>query len=173
MEADPHDGHISFEHLFSINVPDILEHIFFSLDYCSYKCCLEVSNRWRELLTSERYIERGKSVFREDILEDEIFNLHYSVEHNDIDETKRLLASGMVDVNFYSPHYLRSPTLLHKAAMYGHREVALLLIQHGADPKLADNHDGLTPLHYAAKCGHSEVAQSLNECGAELNCIQK
>ena len=71
MEADQSDGPISFEYLFLLNVPDILEQIFFSLDYCSYKHCLEVCIQWRELLTSKRFIERGRLVFREDIHEDE------------------------------------------------------------------------------------------------------
>ena len=56
--------------LFSKNVPHILEKIFFSLDYESYKICLEVNSEWKELLTSERYITKGKTVFKEEIMKD-------------------------------------------------------------------------------------------------------
>ena len=65
--ADP----CGFCTLFTKSVPHILEKIFFSLDYESFKKCLEVSTAWKELLTSESFIIRGKMVFREEILKDE------------------------------------------------------------------------------------------------------
>ena len=45
------------------NVPHIIEKIFFSLDYESYKACMEVSVVWNELLTSDSYRQRGRRVF--------------------------------------------------------------------------------------------------------------
>ena len=56
-----------FDKLFTKAVPHILEKIFFSLDYESFKKCLEVSGSWNDLLTSESFLRRGKSVFCEDI----------------------------------------------------------------------------------------------------------
>ena len=62
---------ISFDTLLSKNVPHILENIFFSLDYESFKTCHKVSTTWNELLTSLSFVTRAKSEFYEDILEDE------------------------------------------------------------------------------------------------------
>ena len=51
-------------------MPHVLEKIFFNLDYKSYKTCLEVSNAWNELLTSESFRTKGKYVFHVEILKD-------------------------------------------------------------------------------------------------------
>ena len=175
MEADPHDGPISFEYLFLINVPDILEHIFFSLDYSSYKSCLEVCSRWRELLTSKSYIARGRLVFRKDIREDErkLHNCFLWEERRGfpfIDEFKSLLASGMVDINCK----WRGETLLHRTAQSGeHKESVQLLLLRGADPNVADK-CGRRPLHWAAYYDWTEKAQMLIESGtADLNLTDK
>ena len=53
---------------------------------------------WRELLTSERYITKGKSVFKEEIREDEK-KLCIAAREDNKDEARKLLASGMIDVN--------------------------------------------------------------------------
>ena len=53
-------GSSGFDKLFSMNVPHILEKIFFSLDYESYKKCLEVSYAWNKLLESESYQKKLK-----------------------------------------------------------------------------------------------------------------
>ena len=87
-----------FDTLFSKNIPHILEKIFFSLDYESYKNCLEVSNEWKGVLASERYINKGKSVFKVEIVADEK-KLCYEAKLGRRDTVNRLLASGMVDVN--------------------------------------------------------------------------
>ena len=71
MAADDVDGPGKFNPLFFENFPHILEKIFFSGDYASYKICLEVNSEWKELLTSERYITKGKTVFKEEIMKDE------------------------------------------------------------------------------------------------------
>ena len=82
----------NFDTLFSKNVPHILDKIFLSLDYESYKDCLEVSNDWRGLLTSESYKTRGKSVYKEEILEDQI-KLKVAAENNNTVEARRLLGT--------------------------------------------------------------------------------
>ena len=56
-----------FDRLFTKKVPHIHEKIFFSLDYESFKNCVEVSKSWNDLLTSDNFLRRGKSVFFENI----------------------------------------------------------------------------------------------------------
>ena len=98
MASDKLDSPCNFDILFSKNVPHILEIIFFFLDYESYKNCLEVSREWKGVLTSKRYISKGKVVFREEIVEDEK-NLCIAATLGNTNEVRMLLASGMIDVN--------------------------------------------------------------------------
>ena len=91
----------AFDKLFAINVPHILEKIFFFLDYKSYKICKEVSNSWNELLTSESFKKMGTSVFHEDI-EGE---LHQSSKIGHLRKVKSILSSGMVHVNCADPSW--------------------------------------------------------------------
>ena len=87
-----------FDSLFSKNVPHILEKIFLSLDYESYKKCLQVSKDWKEQLTSELFQRKGKSVFNEELFLDE-GKLIKASRDGIQDEVKRLLSSVMLDVN--------------------------------------------------------------------------
>ena len=57
-------------------MPAIFGKIFFYLDYKSYKTCLEVSKAWENMLKSESYQRKGKSVFHIDIQKDETKLLH-------------------------------------------------------------------------------------------------
>ena len=98
-----------FDKLFKKNVPHILEEIFFSLDYKSFKKCLEVSKSWNDLLTSESFQRRGKSVFCEDIQKD----LLLAAERGNVDTIRRVLSTFMVDVNFMTS----SSSPLIKAAL--------------------------------------------------------
>ena len=168
MAVDELDSACSFDMLFSKNVPGILEKIYFSLDYKSYKNCLEVSNEWKGLLTSERYKTKWKSVFKEGIREDEN-RLQIVAEDNNSDEARKLLSSGMVDVNSKDEDGL---TPLRAAAKKGSKKVAQLLIESGADVNVADKH-GETPLHRAAERGHKEIAQLLIESGADVNVVDE
>ena len=159
-----------FDNLFSINVPHIQEIIFFSLDYKSYKACLEVNGTWKELLTSKRYITQGKYVFKEEILMEEE-RLCIAASFNNTDKVRRLLATGMVDVNC-GVSGERGETPLHRAAMYGNDKVAQLLIKSGADCGVTDD-EGETPMHRAAMFGHKEVAELLIESGASPNVVDE
>ena len=60
-----------FDILLSRNVPHILESIFFSLDYESFKECFAVSKTWHTLFKSEMYQKKAKSLFHDEILWDE------------------------------------------------------------------------------------------------------
>ena len=61
METKDTMDYCTFDTLFSKNVPHLLEKIFLSLDYKSYKRCLEVSKLWNDLLTSKSFQRKGKS----------------------------------------------------------------------------------------------------------------
>ena len=45
----------NFDKFFLRNVPHILEKIFFSLDYMSFKTCMRVNKTWRDLLITARH----------------------------------------------------------------------------------------------------------------------
>ena len=161
------DGCI-FDKIFSAGVPHIFEEIIFYLDYETFKACLEVNSIWKALLTSERYITIGKCVFIDDIFVDEK-NLWTAAKFHKNDEARRLLASGMVDVN--CRNVKNNETLLHVASWQGNIELAQLLVECDADPNLADVF-GNTPLHQAARKGHREVTQLLISSHAGMNCIK-
>ena len=157
--------------LFTKHVPHILEKIFFSLDYGSYKKCLEVNSAWNTLLTSERYQRKRKDVFLEEILKDEDELVTASREGKSV-EVIKLLCSGMVDVNCFG----RTPGLacwpdstpLYEAAWNGHKNVVQILIDKGADPNKA-NQWGQTPVNLAALAGHKDVIKLLLDKGADPN----
>ena len=110
-----------FDRLFTKRVPHIHEKIFFSIDYESFKQCLEVSKSWNYLLTSESFLRRGKSIFCEDIEKD----LLLAAERGNVDIIKRVLSSFMVDINFMTERN-RSPLML--AAENCHQDVVQLLL---------------------------------------------
>ena len=161
-------GTCGFEVLYSQNVPHILELIFLSLDYESYKICLQVNQMWKELLTSERFRSKWKYVFKEDILLDET-KLQIAAGQNNTDEVRSLISSGMVNINCMDQYQC---TPLHEAAISGKANVAKLLLDIGAEPNATDQFER-TPLLDAATAGHQEVAQILIESGAELNVANK
>ncbi len=59
-------------------------------------------------------------------------------------------------------------TALMWAAMFGHADVAEILLKHGANVNAKDN-DGWTALMKAAKYGHADVAEVLLKHGADVN----
>jgi len=52
-------------------------------------------------------------------------------------------------------------------------DVAILLINSGANVNLVEPYSGLTPLHSAAKCGHPAVVELLLRHGANLNATDR
>ena len=161
-------GTCGFEVLYSQNVPHILELIFLSLDYESYKICLQVNQTWKELLTSERCRSKWKYVFKEDMLLDET-KLQIAARQNNTDEVRRLLSSGMVNINCMDCYQC---TPLHEAAINGSTNASKLLLDNGAEPNVTDQFER-TPLLDAVTAGHQEVAQILIESGAGLNVANK
>ncbi|MEK7474738.1 MAG: NAD-dependent epimerase/dehydratase family protein [Candidatus Coatesbacteria bacterium] len=63
----------------------------------------------------------------------------------------------------------RDMTPLHYAAMRGRREVADLLLDAGADPRVRGGRTGRTPVHAAAFNDHADLARRLLERGGELD----
>ena len=161
-------GSCAFDKLFHKSVPHILETVFFSLDYESYKKCLEVGRTWNELLTSERYLKMGKSVFQDELSEDET-KLQIAARAGDAPKVRTLLRSRMLDVNSRNGYInIIHNTPLHEAAKKGHRGVVKLLINRGSDLN-AEDKDGDTPLHDAARYGNRRALKILLERGADIN----
>ena len=169
--------------LLSKNVPHILEKIFFSLDYKSFKTCFEVNRSWKGLLKSEDFQTKSKDVFKHEIWQDEKKFLNASRE-GDVETVKRLLSLGLVNVNC-DPHPQYEPsdlthkfdlrniisqykTAVHLAAEEGHKDVVKLLLDEGADPhgrKFEEADAQISPLHLAATQGHEDVVKLLIDSG--------
>ena len=152
-----------FDKLLPISVPHILEIIFFSLDYDSYKRCSEVNSTWKELLTCEQFKKRAKSVYHEGMLLD-VRELLCFAENGKAEKVSSLLSIGM------NPDCQSFPwggiTPLNWAATNGHTDVVKLLLRAGADPNIADL-GRETPLSEASRKGHKYVVKLLLEARAE------
>ena len=154
----------AFDKLLKINVPHILEKIFLSQDYESFKSCLKVSNTWKILLTSESLQKKVKSLYHQQILDDEK-KLWHASEKGNTEEIKRLLSSSMVNVNRY---YVDQSPALNKAVEHGHKEVVQAFLDAGAEINMADWR-GRTPLYWAAMLGHKDIVQILLDREAQSN----
>lgn len=86
----------------------------------------------------------------------------------DKEEAERLLAGG-ADVNAKDRD---GETQLHKAVMFGEKNVAELLLAHAADVNAKDK-NGETPLHYEARSGWKELAELLLAHGADVHAKDK
>ena len=150
-----------FEALFSKNVPHLLEKIFFSLDYESYKRCLEVSNVWHDLLTSDSFQKKGKYVFHTEIVKDGV-NLYYAAGDGDEAKALKVLSTRMIDVNTTS----LCETPLTRASYHGQKDIVQLLFDSGADLNKTDG-NGVSPLHHAASREKIDTVQLLIKLGAE------
>ena len=167
ITKDIHKGYSLFDKLLSKNVPHILENIFLSLDYGSYKICLEVNASWNELLSSESYQSKGKSVFGPRIKHDQI-RLIQDSRCGKAAEVRRLLSTGMLDVNkTLTFAEMDGPPLL-EASRSGHTDVVKMLLVKGAKPDQL-NHFGRTPLHWASSNNYPDVVQLLVDRGADPN----
>ena len=147
---------------FKINVPHVLEKILLYLDYESYKTCFEVSNDWRELLTSDLYQRKAKDLFQREITEDEE-KLWSAAQDGNVEKITRLLSIGLLDVNSIPKYLYTTPLMI--AALKGHKDVVNLLLNKGAEIDKCDDY-GKTPLHVAA-WGHLHVVELFLDRGAQ------
>ena len=83
-----------FDRLFVKNVVHIHEKIFLSLDCMSFMNCLDVSRSLNDLLTSQSFIKRGKSISPEDISMD----LRFAVRSGLTDTVRRIFSSGAITI---------------------------------------------------------------------------
>jgi uncharacterized protein len=81
----------------------------------------------------------------------------------DVDLVRYHVENG-VDVDYAHPEF-RS-TALVGSILAGHEEVAHLLLDHGADPLLESELDGLTPAQAARQAGFVELEARLRALGA-------
>lgn len=156
----------AIDSIFKRHLPHILEKIFFSLDYDSYSRCHQVSCVWNEVLISERFRKKAKSVYAIELKQEED-KLIRAPEWVDFMEVRRLLFNG-VNPNCEKYTYWTFVTPLMLAACQGHEDVVELLLDFGADPNKKRGWES-TPIHYAAIYGHTEVVLLLLKRGADPN----
>ena len=160
----------AFGILTSISVPHILEEIFFSLDYVTFKSCMQVNTVWRNLLRSEQYQSRAKSKYDEEI-ERELM-MASSTGH--LKRVKLILSIFMVDIDYIGKIQVRTrlvdriytvhqPTFLCQASLGGHIDVVNFLLNKGANPNKT------APLKWATMAGHTHVVKLLLKRGSNPN----
>ena len=171
--------HGAFDTLFTKNVDHILEKIFLSLDYKSFKTCLQVSTKWKELLTSGSYLEKAKSLYRDEIDRDKE-KIWFAAQQGNIKKLPRMVSNIFIDVNCLKgpdrstplceatknacdlPNHARK-----KACRASLKKVIQLLLDRGANPNLGDR-DGWTPLLSTnTRNGNEDIVQLLLEGGAD------
>ena len=85
-----------------------------------------------------------------------------------LDAVKQHIAAG-TDLNLKDPNPVgNKDTALGMAAAFGHTEVAIALIEAGAEVN-PRNKDGNTPLHQAAFLCYPKIVQALVDKGADKN----
>ena len=197
MDGEKTVGHCAIKMLFTINVPHVLEKIFFSLDYDSFQTCFRVNRTWNELLSSDSFQKKLHKMMIERAKNGE--NLWQASKEGNKEEVKRLiLHAGWIDVNCFEvsdqsgrqstpivklyfdngaePKMVTTKmvTPLHLAAYRGHTDVVQLLLDRKADPNLVNpdtsvQDANVAALHLAALNGHKEVVQVLLDGGANPN----
>ncbi|XP_007529795.1 ankyrin repeat domain-containing protein 66 [Erinaceus europaeus] len=93
--------------------------------------------------------------------------LHQAVAIGDCNTVKKILKKGLCDPNYKDVDW-NDRTPLHWAAIKGHVEVMLLLIEYGARPCLVTD-VGWTPVHFAAESGHLNVLKTLHALHAAVD----
>ena len=153
-----------FDRLLSKVVPHIHEKIFFSMDYASFKNCLDVSMQWHEMLTSEYFKRKGKYVFHEEMH----MEVMEAAEQGNVAKIQQILYNFMIDINHLTAAGPWNDSFLMRAAENGQKDVVQLLLDNGADPNTVGKHS-LTALHGAALMGYEDVVKILLEGGAETD----
>ena len=90
--------------------------------------------------------------------------LQWAVFHDDVAQTKKLLAAG-ADVKALNAYGVSA---MHLAADQSNTDLIRLLLKAGADPN-SPNPDGETALHLVARSGNVEAAKLLLKAGAAVD----
>ena len=159
----------AFNMLFTMSVPHVLETIFLSLDYESFKECLKVSKVWNQLLTSVSFRLKAQSKFQNEIRRDQCYLIIQAAGGGNISNVRRLLSSGMLNINFINPN---GTTALHQAVFQNHHDIVNFLIERGADPNIGDE-NVWTPLHWAVERRRMDMVKLLLNRGADPNKMSK
>ena len=94
-----------------------------------------------------------------------------AAKKGDLEAVKKQLAKKSVTVDMTTDE-LDAYTALGWAAYYGHKDVAVFLLEKGANID-KQNHSGYTPLMAAAQTGHNKLVRFLLEKGANPNLATK
>ncbi|MFP3027769.1 MAG: ankyrin repeat domain-containing protein [Wolbachia sp.] len=92
-----------------------------------------------------------------------------SSKGENIQQITELIEAG---ANINAVTTVQKETPLHIAVRYGHKEVAELLLNKGANVNAIERRKW-TPLHTAVRYGHKEVAELLLDRGANVNAVDK
>jgi uncharacterized protein len=112
--------------------------------------------RLRELLGADPALAQARS-------DDDFTALHYAAFFDGPDAARMLVEHG-ADVDAFAANELGVHPL-NSAAAAGRREVAAILLEHGADPN-APTRGGFSPLDAALENGDQELASLLRTHGA-------
>lgn len=91
--------------------------------------------------------------------------LHMAVKTINLDIVK-LIVSNTLDLDIKTKH---GETALHIAINYQYTDIAIYLIELGANPNIEDDEAHFTPLHYATGWNNVSVIKSLIKHGAKLD----
>ena len=166
--------HSAFDKLFTTNAPHILEKIFLSLDYVSFKKSHEVCKDWNGFLLSRSTQDKAMKI----LIKNREKLLHVMRWHDyNTDEVGRILSSGMVDVNCDTFEKKISFTLLICAVMSrgfipgqtGDIFPVKQLLDAGAEVNKG-SYLKMTALHHACNSKVPiKVAELLLDKGADVN----
>ncbi|EKD49294.1 MAG: ankyrin repeat protein [uncultured bacterium] len=98
---------------------------------------------------------------------DSASDLLWTVVGNQLEKAELLIKNG-ANVN-EKGEFGFSP--LHIAAMFGYKEMTLMLMDKGADVNDARSYQKRTPLHWASACARSEIVEMLINRGAKVNVV--
>ena len=179
----------AFDLLFSRNVSHILEKIFLSLDYKTYKACHKVCTAWGMALASESFRRKAISVYAEKASLDrgllmDMARLCRAMADGNIERIRKLIACGIVRKACVKKVKIKigsGPSWgqvwgapLHWAAKHGHADVVKALLEEGDNPNRRDIR-GHTAMHMAILNGRIDIHSSevvvrlLLEAGANPN----
>jgi ankyrin repeat protein len=116
----------------------------------------------RELIN--RYLDE-RDEFRDRIINDGGFGLHYAAETGDINLAKIKIDLEKVDINYRDDEGF---TPLIKAVLKKHKDFVSFILGRGADPDLQTN-DGFTALMGAVEMGFDKITDVLLKHGADTN----